>query len=111
MPRTGKVRPGSPRSTPMHLDFFPATGLDSSLITAVLVGLYVRFFFTEAFGWTFSGLVVPGYLASVAVVLPVSAFVTVGEALVTLLCVQGLCAVLSRARLGTPAFGRDRFIW
>jgi hypothetical protein len=95
----------------MHLDFFPATGLDSSLITAVLIGLYVRFFFTEAFGWTFSGLVVPGYLASVAVVLPVSAAVTVCEAVVTLLCVQGLCAVLSRAHLGTPVFGRDRFLW
>jgi hypothetical protein len=111
-----RTPPGSrgfawPDLTAMHLDLFPATGLDSSLVTAVLVGLYVRFFLTESFGWTFSGLVVPGYLASVAVVLPVSAAVTVFEAIVTLLCVQALCAVLSRARLGTPVFGRDRFLW
>ena len=95
----------------MHFNLFPTVGLDSSLITAVLLGLYIRFLLTESLGWAFSGLVVPGYLASVAVVLPASAAVTVVEAVLTLLCVQGIGWVFSLTQLGTPVFGRDRFLW
>ncbi|MFO0577097.1 MAG: poly-gamma-glutamate biosynthesis protein PgsC/CapC [Polyangia bacterium] len=90
---------------------FPAYGLDNSLLTAVLLGLYVRFFFTEWLGWVFSGLVVPGYLGAIVLLRPASAAVIVVEAVLTLLLVRGLSGLLSRLKLGTPVFGRDRFMW
>ena len=49
-----------------RLDVFPPNGLDRSLHAPILVGLLVVTFFTEAFGWTYAGLVVPGYLAAIA---------------------------------------------
>ncbi len=93
------------------LRIFPAYGLDNALLTAVLVGLYVRFFFNEWLGWVFSGLVVPGYLATVILLRPASAVVIILEALLTFMAVRGLSLLLSRTKIGTPMFGRDRFIW
>jgi hypothetical protein len=93
------------------LRIFPAYGLDNSLLTAVLLGLYVRFFFTEWLGWVFSGLVVPGYLGAIVLLRPASAAVIVVEAVLTLLLVRGLSGLLSRLKVGTPVFGRDRFMW
>lgn len=93
------------------LRIFPAYGLDNSLLTAVLIGLYIRFFFTEWLGWVFSGLVVPGYLAAIVILRPLSAFVIGVEAILTFALVRGLSHFLSRSKLGTPVFGRDRFMW
>ena len=93
------------------LRIFPAYGLDNSLLTAVLVGLYIRFLFTEWLGWVFSGLVVPGYLAAIILLRPASAIMIIGEAVVTLVVVRGLSSLMSLTKLGTPMFGRDRFVW
>lgn len=93
------------------LRIFPAYGLDNSLLTAVLVGLYIRFAFNEWLGWVFSGLVVPGYLAAIILLRPASAFMIVIEAAVTLLAVRSVSSVMSLTKLGTPMFGRDRFVW
>ena len=70
-----------------------------------------EFAFTEWFGWVFSGLVVPGYMAAVAVVRPLSIVLVLVEAIVTWALVRGLGWLLSRTGVGTPPFGRDRFIW
>lgn len=93
------------------LRIFPAYGLDNSLLTAVLIGLYIRFFFTEWLGWVFSGLVVPGYLGAIILLRPTSAFVIILEAILTLLIVRGMSALLSATKWGTPPFGRERFLW
>jgi hypothetical protein len=95
----------------LPLRIFPAYGLDNSLLTAVLLGLYIRFFFTEWLGWVFSGLVVPGYLAAVFLLRPASGVVISLEGLITFLIVRGLSSLLSLTKLGTPVFGRERFVW
>ncbi len=92
----------------MHV--FPQ-GLDNSLLVAVFAGVLVRFFFTETLGWVFSGLVVPGYLAAVLSVRPSAAAVILAEALVTFALVRGVSWLLGASRLGTPVFGRERFVW
>jgi hypothetical protein len=97
---------------PLHI--FPESGLSRSIITTVFLGLVVMVFFNEAFGWVFSGLVVPGYLAPILIIQPWSAGVIVVEALLTHLCVRFSSDWISRAgprRLGPwrEFFGRDRF--
>ena len=57
--------------------------LDSSLHTAILVGIVTLWLFTETFGWVFAGFIVPGYLASMAIVAPVSLFCIIIEAILT----------------------------
>lgn len=69
---------------PFVLDLLPARGLDQSMLLPVLVGLLVVLFFTEVFGWVFAGAVVPGYLASVFVIQPVTGAIVVVESLATL---------------------------
>lgn len=93
------------------MKIFPAYGLENSLLTAILVGLYIRFFFNEWLGWVFSGLVVPGYLACIVLLRPASAAVIIVEAVITYLLVRGLSDLLSNTRWGNPLFGRDRFVW
>ncbi len=95
----------------MQLAIFPERSFDHSLLTAVLIGLYVRLAFTEWLGWGFSGLVVPGYLAAVAVARPSSAVVVLGEAILTYVIVRALAWSLSRSGLGSQPFGRERFLW
>ena len=43
-----------------------------STVVLVWLGMLILAFFVETYGWVFVGLVVPGYLASVTVVNPVS---------------------------------------
>ena len=45
-------------------------------------------FFTERLGWTFSDLVVPGYLVPIVVVAPWSAAIIIFEAWLTIVFVQ-----------------------
>lgn len=90
------------------LALFPP-GFESTLLVPVLVGALVMAAFTEWWGWDFVGVVVPGYLCSVLLLEPVAAGVVVVEAVVTLGAVRGLVAILDRARLAYPVFGRDRF--
>ena len=69
------------------LALFPSNGMDRSLHVAVLIGLVLSTFFTEAFGWTYAGLVVPGYIATVFAASPVTGAVVVVEGIVTYLLV------------------------
>ena len=64
-------------------DLFPPHGLDQTIHVAVLVGLYVLLFTTEVFGWVWSGLVVPGYLASVFLIQPAAGVTIVFESVLT----------------------------
>ncbi len=87
----------------------PARGLDRSLLLAVLAGLWILWFFVERLGWVFSGLVVPGYLAAVFIVRPVSGVAIVVEAVLTFLVARVLSDVLARFEGWSRFFGRERF--
>ena len=66
----------------MHLfplPLFPDGPLRESVVTTVWVGVFVISFFNLRFGWTYSGLVVPGYLVPLLLNNPVCAAITVAE--------------------------------
>ncbi|MCA9697153.1 MAG: hypothetical protein KC431_06490, partial [Myxococcales bacterium] len=91
------------------LELLPARGLDQSMLLPVLIGLLVVLFFTEVFGWVFAGAVVPGYLASVLVIQPVTGAIVIFESLTTLAIAASLAKILSRTDVWTRFFGRERF--
>lgn len=91
------------------LNIFPQGGLSSSVVTTVLIGVWVVTFFNLRFGWVLSGLVVPGYLVPLILIKPWAAAVIVLEALVTYLLVWGYSEILMPRLGGTNFFGRDRF--
>ena len=91
------------------LNLFPADFLDSSLTTPVVIGLLWIWLLQERLGWGFSGLVVPGYLASVLIVQPLSAAVIVGEGVATWLLVVATSEAVPRWWPWGRFFGRDRF--
>ncbi|MCB9760738.1 MAG: poly-gamma-glutamate biosynthesis protein PgsC/CapC [Alphaproteobacteria bacterium] len=93
----------------MILELFPASSLDSSILTSVLVGLLVVWVLQETLGWGFSGLVIPGYLASILVIQPLTGAVVVGEAVLTWAIVEGLSERTPAWWPWAPLFGRDRF--
>jgi hypothetical protein len=91
------------------LNFLPAGGLASSVITTVWVGIMVVVFFNLRFGTTLSGLVVPGYLIPLFIVHPVSGWVILVESVITYFIAR-LVADRGLVRLGFgEMFGRDRF--
>ncbi|WP_438033277.1 poly-gamma-glutamate biosynthesis protein PgsC/CapC [Sorangium sp. So ce204] len=92
-----------------NLPLFPPNGLDRSLHTAVLIGLVFGTFFTETLGWTYAGLVVPGYLATVFFAAPVTAVFIVAESIVTYLFVALIGRWITRTGAWSTAFGRERF--
>jgi hypothetical protein len=93
----------------LHAALFPPNGLDRSLHAPVLVGLIVLTFFAETLGWTYAGLVVPGYLATVFVAAPITGALIVFESILT----YGLAAALGRwlpySGAWSQTFGRERF--
>jgi hypothetical protein len=91
------------------LAIFPEGALASSVVTTVLVGVWVVVFFNLRFGWVLSGLVVPGYLAPLILIEPVSAAVIVVEAVVTYGIVRLMAVHFADAIGWTSFFGRDRF--
>ncbi|HJX28202.1 MAG TPA: poly-gamma-glutamate biosynthesis protein PgsC/CapC, partial [Thermoanaerobaculia bacterium] len=95
------------------MDLFPLPvfppGLASSVITTVWVGVWVMALLNLRLGWTFSGLVVPGYLVPLILVKPWSAAVILVEAVLTYLLVWLVSEKLSRLGLWSSFFGRDRF--
>jgi hypothetical protein len=91
------------------IELLPARGLDQSMLLPVLIGLLVVLFFTETFGWVFAGAVVPGYLASVLIIQPVTGAIVIFESLVTLAVAAGLAKGLSNTDAWTRFFGRERF--
>lgn len=90
-------------------DLFPASGLDNSLFAAVLLGLLCMLLLTESFGWVFTGLVVPGYLASVLVIQPLAGGVILLEAVATYLVARCVGEWLSPWMPWNRFFGRERF--
>jgi len=88
---------------------FPENGLANSLIPPVLTGLVFSVFFAETLGWNFSGLIVPGYLAPILVVRPLSGIVIIVEALLTYIVLRVLADGCSRFGLWTRFFGQDAF--
>src|SRR5262245_28995822 len=70
----------------------------------------VAFAATETLGWSFTGLVVPGYLSAVALVSPEAALLMLGEATAALLIVRVMSDLAARARVGSRFFGRERFL-
>ncbi|AUX26131.1 hypothetical protein SOCEGT47_066910 [Sorangium cellulosum] len=92
-----------------NLPLFPPNGLDRSLHTAVLIGLVFGTFFTETLGWTYAGLVVPGYLATVFFAAPVTAVFIIAESIATYLFVALIGRWITRTGAWSTAFGRERF--
>jgi hypothetical protein len=91
------------------LPIFPEGALASSVITCVWAGVAVTAFFNLRFGWTLSGVVVPGYLVPLLISKPWAAVAIYIEAVVAYLFVRMLSERLSRAGLWSSFFGRDRF--
>lgn len=93
----------------MLLRIFPESGFDASATTPVLLGVLVSWFFTEAFGWVFAGLVVPGYLAALFLLDPRAATIDVFEAALTYGIARAIGEHLSKTELTSRFFGRERF--
>lgn len=91
------------------VELFPTAVLDTSILTAVLVGLLLVWLLQEWLGWGFTGLVVPGYLASVVAIQPLTGAVMVVEGIATWLVIVALSDALPRWWPWSPLFGRDRF--
>ncbi len=91
------------------LPLVPSTYVDSSLFTAVLLGVLLLFVLGELYGWPQSGLVVPGYLAGVLVIQPAAAAVIAIEAVLTWALAVALGRGLPRILPISRPFGRDRF--
>jgi hypothetical protein len=90
------------------VNIFPQ-GLEGTLVIPIFVGLLIMAALTEAWGWDFVGVVVPGYLASVCLSQPVVAGIVVLEAVATWTLAVAIDRGLTRARVTHPVFGRDRF--
>ncbi len=92
------------------LPLLPTNGLDRSLHAPVLVGLVFVTLFTEAFGWTYAGLVVPGYLAATFAAAPVTAILILVEGWLTHAGVALIARIIpERTGAWSTAFGRERF--
>jgi hypothetical protein len=91
------------------LAVFPPNGLDRSLHVAVLIGLVIGTAFTEVFGWTYAGLVVPGYLATIFIAAPATAIFIIIESIVTYWLVAGVGRWATLVGAWSAAFGRERF--
>src|SRR5260221_3734850 len=102
---TASVLLGSAAKWPI----FPENGLDRSLHVPVLIGLLLISFFAETLGWTYAGLVVPGYLASVFVAATVTGALVVTEAVLTYLLTALVGLWLPKTGAWSSPFGRERF--
>lgn len=91
------------------LPLFPDGSLRESVVTTVWVGVFVISFFNLRFGWTYSGLVIPGYLVPLILTNPVSAFITLAEGMLAYGLVRLFSEYLSRFGWWCNFFGRDRF--
>ena len=89
---------------------FPERVLDSSIHTALLVGIVVTWLATETLGWVFAGFVVSGYVAALAIAHPLSAVATILETVLTYGAVWGIAIGARRLGLWQRAFGRERFL-
>lgn len=91
------------------IPLLPAHGLAQSMLLPVLIGLYTVLLGTEMFGWVFAGAIVPGYLASVFTIQPVTGVIVIFESIVTLLISEAIAKWFSKTDSWTRFFGRERF--
>ncbi len=91
------------------LYIFPQGGLSQSVITSVYVGVIVLSFFNLRFGWTYSGLIVPGYLVPLIIIKPWAVSVIIVEAILTYYVVWFISEYTARWGVWSSLFGRDRF--
>ncbi|MDJ0840333.1 MAG: poly-gamma-glutamate biosynthesis protein PgsC/CapC [Acidobacteriota bacterium] len=91
------------------LPLFPQGSLAESVITTVWLGAMVVIFFNTRFGWTLSGIIVPGYLVPLLILKPVSVAVILVEGCVTYFLVRLLFVAPASPGLWGRVFGRDRF--
>src|SRR5262249_2734151 len=118
-PRAGRLPARRRRPRPRHpaaemtlaaFPLFPPHGLDQTIHVPVLLGLRSLLALTETFGWVYSGLVVPGYLASVFVIQPAAGATIVGESLLTFWVARALSDAVSATGSWSRFFGRERFV-
>lgn len=93
----------------MILRIFPEGSLAESVTTTVWIGVLVISLLNLRFGWTFSGLVTPGYLVPLMILRPWSAGMIVVQALISYWLVWFFSQYLSRWGKWSNFFGRDRF--
>ena len=91
------------------LEIFPERGLSESVITTVWIGVFVISYFNLRLGWTFSGLVVPGYIVPLMIAKPVSATIVCMEGVITYLIVKFVCGRFLNTGAWSSFFGRDKF--
>jgi hypothetical protein len=73
------------------------------------VGVFVISFLNLRFGWTYSGLVIPGYLVPLILTNPASAAITFAEGILAYALVRLVSEYLSQVGWWCNFFGRDRF--
>jgi hypothetical protein len=94
----------------LSVPIFAPWSHDITLLTCVLVGVLVVWALQETLGWNFSGLVVPGYLASVFLVDPRAGGFILAEVALTTAIVQSVADRIPAWFPWSPLFGRDRFL-
>ncbi len=92
-----------------ELPIFPEGSLKESVVTTVWVGVWIISLFNLRLGWTYSGLVVPGYLVPLMIARPWGAAVVLVEGILTYGIVWFLSERCSRFGWWSALFGRDRF--
>ena len=95
--------------TELKLPLFPVDGTAASVTMTVWLGVCVVVFFNLRFGWTLSGLVVPGYLVPLLFVKPVAVLIIFAQAILTYAIVRTLSDGWGRLPWWSSFFGRDRF--
>ncbi len=91
------------------IPLFSPNGLQHSLVISVCIGVVITTLLFERYGWVFSGLVVPGYLAPIFAIYPMSALTILAEAVITAVVVKVISNSAWKFRTHTPLFGRERF--
>ena len=91
------------------LNIFPANGLDRSIMASVFTGVLLMTVASETLGWTFAGLVVPGYLAAVFAISPVTGAAIVLESVMAYALARAIGSWLPAIDAWSQAFGRERF--
>src|SRR5687768_11310964 len=99
----------SPLLASANWPIFPENGLDRSLHAPIFIGLLLVSFFAETLGWTYAGLVVPGYLAAVFVSAPVTGALVVLEAVLAYFLTAAVGLWLPKTGAWSSCFGRERF--
>jgi len=90
---------------------FPSRGLDNSILIPIYIGLLIHAFFIESLGWSYAGLVVSGYLASVFAIAPEAGLVISIEIVTTYGIVYFISEYFSRRGWWHSFFGRERFLF